>query len=170
MGLGTVARMAFSKPVQQALGKFFIGSELMAKPGALAMRLAPDVAFGALAAATTPGDYADKLIAGTTQAVGGGLTGLMMGRGARALGAGNELQGLVDMGGSILGDMGGMVVGDTLQRGKDKLFGGEGLTAYERMSKDQQDAFAQQIQAQTLAGLGYVPGMQDQYLASLGLG
>ena len=169
MGLGAVARMAFSQPVRKALGDVFIGSQLMNKPGALAMRLAPDVAFGALAAATTPGDYADKLIAGSTQAIGGGLTGLMMGRGAKRLGASDEIAGLVDMGGSVLGDFAGMAVGDTLQRGKDKVLGGEGLTAYERMSKEQQDAFAQQVQAQTLAGLGYVPGVQEQYLAQLGL-
>ena len=36
-------------------------------------RLAPDIFFGGLATATTPGDLGDRLIAGGTQFLGGGL-------------------------------------------------------------------------------------------------
>ena len=72
------------------------------------------------------------------------------------------------------GDMLGMAVGDNIQRAKDKLTGGEGLTAYERMSRDEQQRFANSIRNETLAGLGlgigYLPGAQDQYLADLGMG
>ena len=39
---------------------------------------------------------------------------------------------LADLGGSYGGDFAGMAVGDGMMRGKDKLFGGEGLTPYER--------------------------------------
>ena len=151
-------------------------SGLFGKMGAkdIAYRLAPDALFGAYAGAMTPGDLGDKLIAGTTQAVGGGLGGLATGRLAGALGAPDSVGLLADLGGSFGGDFAGMAVGDTLQRGKDKLMGGKGQTAFERMSDEQQRNFAQQIQNETLANLGinsgYMPGVRDQYLAELGLG
>ena len=67
-----------------------------------------------------------------------------------------------------------MCLGPTLQRGKDRVMGGEGQTAWERMSADQQKEFANQIRNETLSsmgvGPGYLPGMQDQYLSNLGLG
>tara|TARA_X000001388_G_scaffold1415_1_gene1472 strand:- start:1192 stop:1776 length:585 start_codon:yes stop_codon:yes gene_type:complete len=142
--------------------------------GQIATRLAPDALFGAYAGVMTPGDLSDKLIAGTTQAVGGGLGGLATGRMAGALGAGEGIQTLADLGGSFAGDFGGMAVGDALQRGKDKIMGGKGQTAFERMGDEQQRNFAQQVQNETLASLGinsgYMPGVRDQYLAELGLG
>ena len=42
--------------------------------------------FGGLAALQTPGDIGDKLIAGTTSALGGGLGGIALSRGASRLG------------------------------------------------------------------------------------
>ena len=42
--------------------------------------------------------------------------------------------------------------------------GGEGRTAYERMSDEQQRQFAEQIRQQTIMGAGsMIPGMQNQY-------
>jgi hypothetical protein len=41
--------------------------------------------------------------------------------------------------------------------------GGEGRTAYERMSDEQQKQFAEQIRQQTLMGAGLIPGIQEQY-------
>jgi hypothetical protein len=147
------------------LGKTIFGE--MSK-GQIAARLAPDAIFGGVAALQTPGDIGDKLIAGTTSALGGGLGGLALGRATQRFGDGVSLA--ADFGGSILGDMGGVVVGDTLQRGKDKLFGGAGQTAYERMSAEQQAQFAEQIRRQTLATAGLVPGVRDQYMYENGLG
>ena len=39
--------------------------------------------------------------------------------------------------------------------------GGEGRTAYERMSDEQQKQFADQIRQQTLMGAGLIPGVQE---------
>ena len=56
-------------------GKFLLNNAGRG-PGEIAMRLVPDVGFGVLAAVQTPGDMGDKLIAGTTSAVGGSLGGI----------------------------------------------------------------------------------------------
>lgn len=157
-------RMAMSGAFKQGLGNVVFGN--MTK-GQIAARLAPDVMFGGLAAATTPGDIGDKLIAGSASAVGGGLGGLALGRAAGRFGEGAGL--VADMAGSIGGDYAGMMVGDALQRGKDLAFGGAGQTAYERMSAEQQKEFAEQIRQQTLAGAGLVPGVQDRYFDNTGM-
>ena len=127
-------------------------------------RLAPDILFGGMAAATTPGDVGDKIIAGTTQAIGGGIGGLATGRLVGKLGAGEGLQTAADFAGSFGGDFAGMAVGDNLQRGKDFLSGGKGQTAWERMSEEQQTIYAQELEQQILAKYGLIPGVRDQYL------
>lgn len=129
----------------------------------IAMRLIPDAAFGALAAAQTPGDMGDKLIAGATSAVGGSLGGIATAGLTRKLGAGGAIQNLADFGGSIAGDYGGMMVGDALMRGKDALAGGQGLTPFERMGQQQQAQYAQQLEQQILAQYGLLPGTREQY-------
>lgn len=165
---GTGARMAGQGLANAAfkggLGKAIFGE--MGK-GQIAARLAPDLMFGGLAAATTPGDIGDKLIAGSASAVGGGLGGIALGRAAGRFGDTAGL--LADMAGSIGGDYAGMAVGDTLQRGKDRVMGGSGQTAYERMSAQQQAEFAEQIRRQTMAGAGLVPGVQDRYFDNTGM-
>ena len=157
-------RMAMSGAFKSGLGRAVFGE--MGK-GQIAARLAPDLMFGGLAAATTPGDLGDKLIAGGTSAIGGGLGGIALGRAGQRFG--NTAGFLADTAGSIGGDYAGMMVGDSLQRGKDSLMGGAGQTAYERMSAEQQAAFAEQIRQQTLAGIGLVPGVRDQYMYGNGL-
>ena len=127
----------------------------------IGMRLAPDLMFGGLAGVMTPGDLGDKLIAGSTQAIGGGLGGVALGRAAGRFGENAGF--LADMAGSIGGDYAGMAVGDTLMRGKDSLMGGSGQTPYERMSAEQQLALEEQIRNQALAGAGLIPGFQQQY-------
>ena len=158
-------RMAAGAAFKSGLGKAIFGQ--MGK-GQIAARLAPDLMFGGLAAATTPGDLGDKLIAGGASAIGGGLGGIALGRAGQRFG--NTAGFLADTAGSIGGDYAGMMVGDSLQRGKDSLMGGAGQTAYERMSAEQQAAFAEQIRQQTLAGIGLVPGVRDQYMYGNGLG
>lgn len=160
-----MAGQALANPAfKGGLGKAVFGE--MSK-GQIAARLAPDAIFGGVAALQTPGDLGDKLIAGTASGLGGALGGIGLSRAAGRFGEGASLA--ADFGGSILGDMGGMAIGDTLQRGKDKLFGGEGQTAYERMSAEQQAQFAEQIRRQTLAGVGIVPGVQSRYFDNTGM-
>ena len=158
-------RMAAGAAFKSGLGKAIFGE--MGR-GQIAARLAPDLMFGGLAAATTPGDLGDKLIAGGASAIGGGLGGIALGRAGQRFG--NTAGFLADTAGSIGGDYAGMMVGDSLQRGKDSLMGGAGQTAYERMSAEQQAAFAEQIRQQTLAGIGLVPGVRDQYMYGNGIG
>ena len=80
---------------------------------------------------------------------------------------GGRLGMLGEFAGGYGGDVAGMMIGDNLQRGKDKIMGGKGQTAYERMSAEQQKQFADQIRNETLMsmgiGPGYLPGVQDQY-------
>ena len=130
--------------------------------GQIAMRLAPDLMFGGVAMATTPGDIGDRLIAGSTQAIGGGLGGLALGRAAGRFG--NTAATMADMAGSIGGDVIGMQSGDAIMRGKDSLLGGKGETPFERMGAEQQAQLEAQIRAQTLMGAGLIPGYQQQYL------
>jgi hypothetical protein len=168
---GTGTRMAGqalgNAAFKGGLGKAVFGE--MGK-GQIMTRLAPDVMFGGLAALTTPGDMGDKLIAGGASAIGGGLGGIALGRAASARGLGDTAATLADMAGSIGGDYAGMMVGDNLQRGKDKVMGGAGQTAYERMSDAQQAQFAEQIRRQTIAGAGLVPGVRDEFMYANGLG
>ena len=123
-------------------GNLIIGPDLMdpSNRGDLMFRLAPDAAFGLMGAAMTPGDLGDKAIAGGTQFLGGGLTGIAASRGAKALGASQRVADMVDMGGSIVGDFGGMAVGDGLMRIK-----GGGVTPYERQAQEQDELYRAQI-------------------------
>ena len=165
MGGQKLAEMAVTNPAfKSGIGKALFGEM---NKGQIINRLAPDAFFGGLAALQTPGDLGDKLIAGTTSAVGGGLGGLALGRAGQRFG--DTVGFMSDMAGSIGGDMIGMSVGDGLQRGKDSLMGGSGQTAYERMSAQQQAEFAEQIRQQTLAGVGLVPGVREQYFDNTGM-
>ena len=141
-------------------------NKLMSRPEIFG-RLAPDVFFGGVEGVMTPGDIGDKLIAGTSTALGGSLGGLALGR----LGRGNDLAGfLLDMGGSFAGDMGGRMVGDQIQRGKDKLAGGKGLTAYERLNEQDRQKLEQLIRedqtGRILAELGLLPASTQSALIS----
>ena len=51
------------------------GTDKFMSSGDIAARLAPDIMFGGLEAAMTPGDLADKLIAGGSTALGGSMGG-----------------------------------------------------------------------------------------------
>ena len=128
----------------------------------LAGTLGLDIAFGALTAAQTPGDAMDKLIAGGSQAIGGGMggIGLTAAIGPQRLG---NWRLLTDVVGSYGGDMAGMVVGDNIMRGKDALMGGKGQTPYERMGEQQQEEYAKMLRQQILTEYGLVPGTREQY-------
>ena len=129
-------------------------------PGEMALRVVPDIGFGIMAAAQTPGDVGDKLIAGGTQTLGGITGGLLGGK----LGGSNQiLSNMLDMGGSVAGDFAGMAIGDNAQRIKDKMMGGEGLTPWERMGAEQQAQYAQELEQQILRQYGLIPGTREQY-------
>ena len=55
------------------------------------------------------------------------------------------------------------------------MSGGPGMTTYEKMAQQEQEAYANQIQQATLQNLGLVPGINPQYvgnsyLQQLGMG
>jgi len=136
--------------------------------GEIAMRVAPDLMFGGIEAAMTPGDIGDKIIAGTGSALGGSLGGVALGK----LGGPGALGTVLDMAGSIGGDMVGREGASLLLRGKDKLGGGQGLTPYEKMSEQQQLQMLQAGKTQALAEMGLLPGNYQEYLTdpSTGMG
>lgn len=135
-------------------------------PGEIALRLAPDIGFGVLEGAMTPGDLADKLIAGTGSAAGGVSGGLLLGK----LGGKNQmLTQALDMAGSIGGDFAGRAGADVLMKAKDKVMGGKGQNPYDRMSEAQSKQFAEEIRSQLLAELGLLPGSTQSYLIDQGL-
>ena len=157
MGVGRFAFDAIKNT-----GKFLLNNAGSNK-GEIAMRLVPDVGFGVLAAVQTPGDLGDKLIAGSTSALGGSIGGIATAGALRGMRMPNAVQNLGDLAGSFAGDYVGMMAGDTLQRGKDKLMGGQGLTAFERMGAEQQALYARQLEQQILAQYGIIPGTREQY-------
>ena len=142
---------------------FWIGKELMSKPGELAFRLAPDVAFGVMGGLSTPGDIGDKIIAGTQFAVGGGLGGIAAGRAARKAGLNERAAGMVDMGASVAGDMVGMAVGDNPMRLK-----GGGMNPYEKQAEsDAQYRAALEEEFRRKYGIGGpIPSWQNRGLAN----
>ena len=164
---GKALRWLFSKP-----GAVKGAPDELLNAGELAQRLVFDVGFAGLTAATTPGDIVDKATAAGTQLIGGTGLGLAAGR----LGGRNQaLAGALDMGGSVAGDFLAMPVGDAIMRGKDKVMGGEGLTPYERLGVEQEQAIRESAQTQILAQLGLLPNdyqvaLVDPTLASNGLG
>jgi hypothetical protein len=111
------------------------------------MRLGPDVVFGGMAAANTPGDFGDKLIAGGTQAIGS----IGLGLGASKIPGirGTALEGMADMTGSIAGDFGGMYVGDAMLRAK-----GGGTTPWEKMQMEGNEQMRRELEQQIMAQYG----------------
>lgn len=137
--------------------------------GEIALRVVPDVGFGVLEGALTPGDLGDKIIAGSGTALGGMSGGLALGK----LGMGNPVATqMLDLAGSVGGDFVGRAASEGLQRGKDKLMGGKGQSAYERLSEEQFLALKDEATRQALAELGLLPaGYQSAYVdTSSGMG
>ena len=127
-----------------------------------ALMFGPDLAFGAMAGAMTPGDLGDKMIAGTMTGVGGALGGV----GLRSLypGSNSAIMMGLELGGGLGGDMLGQGIADSMLRVK-----GGGTTPYEKMAAEQQRELEQDILRRVLSGKGGYPA-QDQFLASNGLG
>ena len=156
--LGLVKRFAMNPKVLKFIKPALANEAGQITAGSLAGRFAPDALFGVLAATQTPGDAIDKGAAFLGSTLGGGLGGA----GVTAL-TGGRLKQVGELVGGLAGDYVGQMGGDSVQRLKDKLTGGEGLTAFERLSAEQQKEFAQQLQAQILAQYGLLPGTREQY-------
>ena len=111
------------------------------------LRLGPDLVFGGMAAANTPGDFGDKLIAGGTQAIGS----IGLGLGASKIPGirGTALEGMADMTGSIAGDFGGMYVGDAMLRAK-----GGGTTPWEKVQMEGNEQMRAELEQQILRQYG----------------
>ena len=155
---GAVRKFAMNPKVLEFIKPALANDKGKITAGSLAGRFAPDAFFGVLAASQTPGDMGDKIIAGTTSALGGGLGGA----GVTTL-TGGRLGQFGEFAGGFGGDYLGMMVGDQLSRGKDLLMGGSGQTPYERMSEEQQRQFAAQLEQQILSQYGILPGTREQY-------
>ena len=136
--------------------------------GELALRLGQDALGGAMAAAYTPGDLGDKLIAGTSATLGGAVGGLALGRigGKGLLGTG------LDMAGSIGGDLLASRVGEEVMKGKSYIQGEGYMSPYEKLGAEQQQALAQAIQKDIIQQYGLmVPGAPVHYAdPSTGMG
>ena len=111
--------------------------------GELAMTLGPDVLFGGVAAAMTPGDIGDKALAGVGSAVGGAAGGLGL-RGLTGAKSGLGILG-AEMVGGIGGDMAGMAGAESLMRMK-----GGGTTPWEKMALQQEEEMRRQILEEVL--------------------
>lgn len=127
----------------------------------MAVRLGTDALGGLMAAAYTPGDLGDKLIAGSAATIGGAAGGLALGK----LGGKNQLVSVgLDMAGSIGGDMLLSRLGEEVMKGKSYMQGEGYMSPYEKLNAEQQQALAAAIQKDVLRQYGLmVPGAPTQY-------
>ena len=140
-------------PVRLA-GKVFQGAKGLGKwmkgdmdRGQLIGRLIPDAGMAALQGVMTPGDLGDKVIAGTTDFAASAGLGLVAARPFQSM---PNVAGGMDMLGSTVGAFAaGPALSDSLQRGKDKVMGGQGLSAYERANLE----YEEQIRAAIIQDL-----------------
>jgi len=106
-----------------------------------------DAAFGVMQGVMTPGDLREKLIAGTSTAVGGGIGGLGLSSALPGKLKTNMLvRQPVEFVGGFAGDFAGQAVGDYAQR----ITSPDGKTAYERLAEEER----RKVEQQTLATLG----------------
>ena len=140
----------------------FAGSLLKGVPREeMFVRLGTDALGGLMAAAYTPGDLGDKLIAGSAATIGGAAGGLALGK----LGGKNQLAAVgLDMAGSIGGDMLLSRIGEEVMKGKSYMQGEGYMSPYEKLGAEQQQALAAAIQQDMLRQYGMVvPGAPMQY-------
>ena len=135
-------------------------------PTNLAMNFGFDAGFGVLQGINTPGDLGDKLIAGTTSAVGGAMGGVgavgMLGKYKNN----PALRMMGEFGGGYGGDMMGQMVGDGLLRAK-----GGGTTPWEKIQQDGDAQYRAQLEREILAqhGIGGY-NVPDYFMGENGLG
>ena len=155
-----MAKARMAGKALEALRWLFKGDDA----GQIALRVIPDVGFGVLEGALTPGDLGDKVIAGAGTALGGVTGGAALGKlGGNSIAA----RQLLDLTGSVGGDFAGRFVAEGIQRGKDKVMGGKGQTAYERLSEEQFNVMKEEATRQALAELGLLPQGYQSALTDL---
>jgi len=125
----------------------------------------PDIFFGGVQGAMTPGDLGDKLIAGVSTGVGGALGGVGA---VSALGKYKNNQGLrmmAEFGGGYGGDMLGQMGGDIALRAK-----GGGTTPWEKLQQSSDQEYRAMVEREMLAQYG-VGGYNtlDPFLSENGL-
>ena len=146
---------------------FLLGEELRKSPVNLAMRFGPDVLGAGLNTAMMPGDPIDKGINFATDFGLSSLTGLGAARLAKARGAGEGVQNLVDLLGSYGGAYGSIPASDALLRLKDP----DNLTPYDRMALENQRMMEEQLRGQIMREYGLTADSgADPFLVSNGLG
>ena len=154
----TIKRFAMNPKVLNFLRPALANSAGVITPGSVAGRFAPDAFFGLMAASQTPGDAFEKGTAFVTSTLGGGLGGATLTAATKGrLGPVGEIIG------GMSGDMIGMQAGDAISRAKDKLMGGKGQTAWERMGEEQQAQYAAELEQKFLQQYGLLPGSREQY-------
>lgn len=161
--LGKLGAKVLTKRFAGQALKSLVGKDLASKPGQLAARLAPDAFSGLMVGSMTPGDLGDKLIAGTTTTLGGGLGGIAAGRAANAMKLPDSVGFLADLGGSYAGDQVGFMAGDSLMRAK-----GGGTTPYEKQAIAYEEQMKAQMEEEFRRKYGI--GGADPFLAEQGLG
>ena len=131
------------------------------------MRFGPDALGAGINTAMMPGDIVDKGINVATDFGMSSLTGLGAGRLAKASGAGEGVQTLVDMLGSYGGAYGSIPASDALLRLKDP----DNLNPYDRMALENQRMMEEQLRAQIMREYGLTADSgTDPFLVSNGLG
>ena len=141
-GLGSVKRFA-----GKALSDYMGPGGMTA--GNLARNFGMDAAFGIYQGAMTPGDLGDKVISGLGTGLGGAAGGIGL---TSALGKYKNNPGLrwtAEIAGNFGGDMVGQMASDTVLRAK-----GGGMTPWEKLQREGDQQFRQEIERQMLAQLG----------------
>ena len=148
-----------------SVGRFLKPEDMGA--GQLALALVPDAAFGLMAAGMAPPEASaiDHGAMFLGSALGGGVGGLAAGGAVRKLTKNQGIGMMADMAGSFGGDM----LGHQAAMGVSALAGG-GRNIYERMDQAARAEYEKQIQRETLAAAGLLPGSRyDEFMASQGL-
>lgn len=116
-------------------------------------RVGPDAVMGTIVGVNTPGDLSDKITAGATDAILGSTVGIVAAKPFK-----NPLiAGAVDTAASTAGAMViAPKVTESIQRNKDRMLGGEGLSAWERSAKEHEELLRQQI-LQEYVNAGVIP-------------
>lgn len=133
----------------------------------LGLRLGMDGTMAVINASQTPGDLGDKLLTGLTDFGMSAGTGLVASR--PFLGRPGIASG-VDMVASVAGGYGSIPVSEQVLKSKDKLMGGSGETPWEKMGREEQERFAQELEQQILAQHGLLYPRSNDYLNPGGLG
>ena len=119
----------------------FLGLDKMSA-GEKAMRFGMDGVYATMGAIGTPGDLGDKLIAGGGDFLTSAGSGIL---GAAPFKGNPNVAGLADNIGSLGGWQLGQPVIEGTMRAKDKVLGGEGLSAYERASQQYDQQLTNQV-------------------------